>query len=174
MVSINAACFRVLAESPRRTGCPVFPLLPAPAPAPALQKVKVSFCLLAQCSLTGYIEYLGSHQRWQCGLRGSSSGCWETARGVLTAPTAHSYPKPGKAVCGNGYEGHGAAAPFPSRPRFLLWTGRRHLEGRAAYCQIEIVGSPPAYLPTSTVRPSWMICLPGLVVPVLFIHRMFC
>ena len=59
------------------------------------------------------------------------------ARGVLTAPTAHSYPKPGKAVCGNGDEGHGAAAPFPSRPRFLLWTGRRHLEGRAAYCQID-------------------------------------
>ena len=28
---------------------------------------------------------------------------------------AHSYPKPGKAVCGNGYEGHGATVP-PSQP----------------------------------------------------------
>ena len=52
-----------------------------------------------------------------------------------------------KAVCGNGYEGHGAVHPpsFPSRPRFLPGRAARHLEGRAAYCQI-LRWSQPSYL----------------------------
>ena len=119
MVRIDSACFRVLAESPRRTGWQVFPC--------SCFAEGEGLLLPSSSLLTNWLHWIS--RLTSVGCAGASSGCWETARGVLTAPTAHSYPKPGKAVCGNGYEGHAAAAPFPSRPRFLLWTGRRHLEG---------------------------------------------
>ena len=103
------------------------------------QKVKVSLpsasnSLLTDCIACGprprdikaHISIQAAPQ-W-LGLRlacPAAGACWETARGVLTAPTPPP-PELSKAVCGNGYEGHGAVHPpsFPSRPRFLPeWTG---------------------------------------------------
>ena len=106
------------------------------------QKVKVSLpsastSLLTDCIACGpRPRYQSSHFHTSC----SSAAAWLARLAMLAQallvgkrravslrrPPPPPPPELSKAVCGNGYEGHGAVHPpsFPSRPRFLPeWTG---------------------------------------------------
>ena len=106
------------------------------------QKVKVSLPSASNSLLTDCIargprpRYQSSHFHTSC----SSAAAWLARLAMLAQallvgkrravslrrPPPPPPPELSKAVCGNGYEGHGAVHPpsFPSRPRFLPeWTG---------------------------------------------------